>query len=158
MHHGDHCLVTGFVLGKQIQNLSVEISGPWTIWTTVLGELTNSDDTVGSDMEKCGRNAREQTSSGGRTKTPWKFIAKVLKHSSIDSSLPVIAPEVNVVWMVCFWGPNTYSPGVWKPREPVFFCCCLRHMMSHIVHERNPPPGIYRTLQIVEEFVLLPDF
>lgn len=31
-------------------------------------------------------------------------------------------------------------------------------MISHIVYERNPSPGIYRTLQIVEEFVPLPDF
>ena len=22
--------------------------------------------------------------------------------------------------MVCFWGPNTFSPGVWKPRDNVF--------------------------------------
>ena len=28
-----------------------------------------------------------------------------------------IPPEVNGVLSVCFWAPNTASPGVWKPRE-----------------------------------------
>ena len=38
-------------------------------------------------------------------------------HRRECPSLPVIPPEVNGVWMVCFWGPNTSSPGVWKPRD-----------------------------------------